>query len=507
MEIAEKLARLKTAEGLPKWVIGLFEEVANDAQRHIEIHLAQAEKAHCVLAQKHQITLAENHRLTIKSNALTLELAYYKRMRYGIKNEALTAEQRDLFVETFDADIAAIECELANKLERDIPTQSTQSGIKKPRLGAGRQALPAHLPRVEHRHEPESCNCVTCGQDLVRIGEDITEKLDVEPAKFFVHRHIRGKYACRTCETMTAAPVPAAIIDGGMASAGLLTWLAVSKYADHLPLYRLEQIAQRANVTLARSTLAAWTGQLGFALQPLVDALQDLQWQRKVLHGDETPIKQLDPGKGKTKKAYLWAYRTNDLDDGPPIIIFDYQTSRAGIHAQTYLQGWQGHLLVDDYSGYKKLYEKDASDQANIIELGCWAHARRKFFELHAANQNTLAAEALRIIAKLYAVEQEAQAMTIQERQAWRAEHAIPQLKYFKQWLDEQRLKLAPGSSTAKAFDYTLRRWPALQRYANTGNLPIDNNAVENCIRPIAIGRKNGVVQKQPFCCYKDERK
>jgi len=181
-------------------------------------------------------------------------------------------------------------------------------------LGAGRQALPAHLPRVEHRHEPESCNCVTCGQDLVRIGEDITEKLDVEPAKFFVHRHIRGKYACRTCETMTAAPVPAAIIDGGMASAGLLTWLAVSKYADHLPLYRLEQIAQRANVTLARSTLAAWTGQLGFALQPLVDALQDLQWQRKVLHGDETPIKQLDPGKGKTKKAYLWAYRTNDLD-------------------------------------------------------------------------------------------------------------------------------------------------------------------------------------------------
>jgi len=197
----------------------------------------------------------------LKIQALILELAHLRRLRYGVKTEALSSLQRDLFEETCNEDIAALEAAVEQADEQ------TGSTVTKPkRLRAGRQPLPAHLPRIEHRHEPASCQCGQCGKDLVKIGEDITEQLDVEPARFFVHRHIRPQYACRTCETITAAPIPPAIIDGGMAAVGLLVWVLISKYLDHLPLYRLEQIAARDQVILARSTLAEWVGRTGVAL-------------------------------------------------------------------------------------------------------------------------------------------------------------------------------------------------------------------------------------------------
>ena len=275
--------------------------------------------------------------------------------------------------------------------------------------------LPAHLPRIEHRHEPESCTCGQCGQDLVKIGEDITEQLDVEPAKFFVHRHIRPQYACRACETVTAEPIPPAIIDGGMAAVGLLTWVMISKFQDHLPLYRLEQIAARDQVTLSRSTLADWVGRVGSALQPLVDRLT---WHS--VHADETPVSQLDPGKGKTRKAYLWAYRSNDLQPGPRIVIFDYQPGRSGECARQFLGAWRGHLMVDDYAGYKALF----TGEAGCIELACLAHARRKFFDLHQANQSTLASEALRRIAFLYASDAAAKDIGIENRKRMRQKKA-----------------------------------------------------------------------------------
>ncbi|SFI46124.1 Transposase [Nitrosomonas sp. Nm34] len=183
---------------------------------------------------------------------------------------------------------------------------------------------------IEHYHEPQSCQCRQCGCDLVKIGEDTTEQLDMEPARFFVHRHIRAQYACKTCEIITAEPVPPAVIDGGMAAPGLLAWVMTSKYLNPLPLYRLEQIAAREEVRLSRSTLAEWVGRVGVALQPLVDRLTWHLLQGSTLHADETPVAQLDPGNGKTRKAYLWAYRSNDLEPGPRIIIFDYQAGRSG---------------------------------------------------------------------------------------------------------------------------------------------------------------------------------
>ena len=411
----------------------------------------------------------------LKIQALTLELAHHRRIRFGAKSEAFSPDQRTLFQETLETDLGAIEAE--------VEQQTRPPRAQRER--AGRQALPDHLPRIEHRHEPDSCTCGRCGKDLVKIGEDISEQLDVEPARFFVHRHIRPQYACRACETITAAPIPPAVIDGGLASTGLLTWVMISKFIDHLPLYRIEQIAARERVPLAVSTQAAWVGRVGAALHPLVDRLVELQRQRRVLHADETPVPQLDPGRGKTKRAYLWAYRSNDLDPGPPIIVFDFQPGRSGQHAQDFLHGWHGHLMVDDYVGYKSLF-----GQA-ITELACLAHCRRKFNDLYVANQSPLAAEALRRIGELYLIEEQAREYTVADRLQLRQQEAQPRLASFHHWLMETRTKVADGGGIARAIDYSLRRWTAVVRYANSGNLPIDNNAIENEIRPIALGKKN----------------
>jgi transposase len=432
----------------------------------------------------------------IRIAALTHELAYYKRIRFGQKTEALTGLQRDLFREDVETDLSAIEAEL-----EALTPRPTVAIARSPRCG--RQPLPEHLPRIEHRHEPASCTCGQCGGQLTHIRDDITEQLDVEPAKFFVHRHIRPQYACRRCETVTAALVPPAIIDGGLAAVGLLAWVVIGKYLDHSPLYRLEQIAGRSGVKLSRSTLADWVGQVGVALQPLVDRLIWHLLQGDTLSADETPMPQLDPGsgtgarKGKTKKAYLWAYRSNDLQSGPRIIVFDYQGSRSGQHARHFLKAWQGNLMVDDYGGYKALFAAVREHPESkrkldpCIELACFAHARRKFFDLYQANQSPMAYAALKQIADLYAIESQTKELSIEQRQSVRREKAKPLLDELHTWLLETLARTAPGGASAKALSYALKRWPALIRYADTGHLPIDNNLTENCIRPITLGRKN----------------
>jgi hypothetical protein len=232
------------------------------------------------------------------------------------------------------------------------------------------------------------------------------------------------------------------------------------------------------------STTADWLGKVGVAVQPLADRLAELLRQRPTLHADETPVRELDPGQGKTKRAYLWAYRSNGLDEGPPIVVFDYQGGRAGAHAQAFLGVWRGHLMVDDYAGYKALFSQ------GVTELACLAHLRRKFFDLHAANGSPVAAEALRRIAQLYAIEQQAKHCAPAARLALRHDQAKPLLAQCRQRLVVTRFSVADGSGTAKAIEHALKRWP-LVRYADSGTLPIDNNPVANDIRPIAIGKKN----------------
>jgi len=484
MDLALKKSRLKADQRLSKSMKGeLLDIIA-----HAEILQVQSAEANAQAVQlQAALAKAQEQAKSIQchNDKLIFELAYLRRMHFGAKTEAWPADQRDLFEECFSEDVAAIEAELEKKATAAaLKAAAKATPVRK----QGRQPLPEHLPRVDIVHDIDSCDCAECGRTLVKIGEDVTEKLTVQPAVFSVERHITHKYACRTCETVVAEPVAPAIIDGGSVSTDLLAWVIVGKFVDHLPLYRIEQIGARNKVPLPRSNLSAWVGRIGVALAPLCDRLADHLRRRSCLHADETPVAQLDPKNGKNKRAYLWVYRSNDLEGDPPIVVFDYQTGRGGSHVRNFLGEWRGHLMVDDYAGYKACF---AGDENAAVELGCMAHARRKFFDLHAANQSPIAAKALDWFGLLYQIERDAKDVTVENRAQLREQNSCVVLGEFHEWLTKTRATVAPGGALMKAIDYSLRRWPALIRYAKTGHLPIDNNPVENAVRPIAIGRKN----------------
>jgi len=408
---------------------------------------------------------------------LTYELARYKRLRFDRSSEKLDAAQANLLDETLDADLAAIE----EELEQLQPTPPANKGkSNKPR----REALPAHLPRVAVHHEPESSNCA-CGCQLRRIGEDVSEKLAYEPGVFTVEQHIRGKWACARCQVLVQAPVPPQVIDKGIATAGPLAQVMVAKYADHLPLYRQEQIFGRAGYAIPRSTLGEWVGVCGVQLQPLVDALRGAVLGHGVLHADETPVAMLKPGNGKTHRAYLWAYSPGSFES-IRAVVYDFAETRSGKNAEAFLGAWRGKLVCDDYSGYKAMLAKEG-----VTECGCWAHARRKLFDLHESAKSQIAGEALKIIGELYDVERDVRDLDAGQRRQIRKERAKPIADALREWMIAHRIKVPDGSATAKALDYSLNRWEALARYLDDGTIPIDNNHVENQIRPIAIGRSN----------------
>ncbi len=403
-------------------------------------------------------------------------LQVLRRHRFGARSEQFNAEQHGLWDAALSEDLAATK----SAVEAVSPPR-----VERERAQPKRQPLPADLPRVVERIEPESCTCGQCGGALHTIGEEISEKLDIKPVEFFVRQTIRPKLACRTCETMQTPPALPAIIERGIPAPGLLAHVLISKYADHLPLTRQSDMLGRSGVTLPVSTLCEWVGATGFALQPLVDALREELHRASVLHADETPVQMLDPGNGKTRTAYIFAYRRGEIA-APPIIVFDFAENRSGANARRFLADYGGALVVDDYAGYKHLFQSTP-----MRELGCWAHARRKFFDLHAANQSPLAAEVIPRIAAIYEVEREAKGMTAGERHAYRVQHARPKVQALLDWLEALRPKINSGSATAKAVDYLLRRKAAFTAYLDDGSFPIDNNPVENAIRPVALGRKN----------------
>jgi transposase len=406
---------------------------------------------------------------------LTHENALLKRMKFAAQSERFSAEQKSLLDESLDEDLQAV----ADEIEQAMPPVAGRQDKQVPK----RAPLPANLPRREIRHEPESTTCA-CGCQMKRIGEDVGEKLDYVPGVFTVERHIRGKWACAKCETLTQVPVDPHVIDKGIPTTGLLAQVLVAKYADHLPLYRQEAIFGRAGMAIPRSTLAQWVGSCGVQLQPLVDALRAELLQHRVLHADETPVSMLKPGNGKTHRAYLWAYATGAFEN-TRAVVYDFCESRAGEHARTFLGAWKGSLVCDDFSGYKALLA------AGVTEVGCLAHARRKFFDLHAANQSQIAQIALEQLARIYEIEREIKELSAEQRMAVRQERTRPLLDALHEWMTLQRRKVPDGSATAKALDYSLKRWAALIRFADDGQLPVDNNWIENQIRPIAIGRSN----------------
>ena len=407
---------------------------------------------------------------------LTHENAMLKRLKFAAQSERYSAEQRSLLDETLDADLQAV----SDEIEQLTSAAAAPREKHQPR----RQPLPASLPRREIHHEPDSTTC-GCGCQLKRIGEDVAEKLDYVPGVFSVERHVRGKWVCTQCETLSQAPVPAQVIDKGIPTAGLLAQVLVAKFADHLPLYRQEKIFGRAGFEIARSTLAQWVGSCGVQLQPLVDALKEEILTHGVLHADETPVQMLKPGNGKTHRAYLWAYAPGVFED-MKAVVYDFCETRGGEHARAFLGDWRGSLVCDDYSGYKAGFAS-----GRVIEVGCLAHARRKFFDLHVANKSQVAQSALHQINAVYEIERELKELTPDERQRVRQVRSKPLLDALHRWLLLTRQKITDGSATAKALDYSLKRWTALTRFAGDGRLPVDNNPIENQIRPIAIGRNN----------------
>jgi len=422
-----------------------------------ESRLAQREEA--LVKTQRQL-----HAKTVLVDKLTHELARLRQLQFSARSERMSVEQRDLFDAAVAADIAAIEAQIeAARAEAPDPPTATK---RQPR----REPLPAELPRETTVHEPAACDCPQCAGALVRIGEHVSEKLAVKPLEFYVQRDVYPQYACRACDTVVAEPVAPALIERGQAAPSLLAQVVVAKYVDHLPLYRQQAVYARSGIDLSRSTLAEWTGAVGFHLQPLVARLQARLLAQPVLHADETPVAQLDPGSGKTQRAYLFAYRSTA---GPPVVVFDYANSRSGTHARQFLGDWRGALMVDDYAGYKALFRD------GVTELACWVHVRRKFVEVAKASGSVIAEEAVRRIGELYRIEALVRDLDPETRHAHRQQHARPVVEALHAWLVDLSAKALGGSALSKAVQHALGRWSALVRYLDDGRHPIDNNPIE----------------------------
>ena len=469
MDVATDLTRFSPAQ---------LRRLAADLQTKIRDHEAVInEQQHQLTERQQQLDRRDEtiQRYRIREEKMTHELALLRRHRFGKRSEVLNTQQLSMLDDLVEEDTAALETELDKLASEERPRPKKQQ--------PARQALPPQLPRTEIRHDPASTTC-SCGCQLKRVGEDVSEKLDYEPGTFRVERHIRGKWVCDTCETLVQEPVAPHIIDKGIPTTNLLAQVLIGKYADHQPLYRQQQIFARAGVALPRSTLADWVGRCGVELTPLVEALRQELKTHAVLHADETPVAMLSPGKKQTHRAYVWAYAATRF---APVqaVVYDFRPSRAGKEARQFLAGWTGKLVCDDYSGYK------AGFAEGITEMGCMAHARRKFHDLHVANQSPIAEKALTYIGVLYEIEREAAQLSNNVRQRLRQDRARPVIDKLHHWLIGQRQQITHGTATAKAIDYSLKRWAALARYLDDGGVPIDNNWVENQIRPWALGRSN----------------
>jgi transposase len=413
-------------------------------------------------------------------------IAALRQAMFGRKSEKIDPDQFELALEDIEAAIAQVEAEgEANPLV--TPTQTS-----KPRR-TNRGSLPRHLPRIEEVIGPESTLC-DCGCERHVIGEDVSERLDIVPAQFRVIVTRRPKYACRSCEGgITQAPAPAHLIPGGLPTEATVAHVIVSKYADHLPLYRQAQIYGRQGIDLDRSTLAAWVGRAAFELKPVYDALLANLKRSSKLFMDETTAPVLDPGRRKTKTGYFWALARDDRPWGgedPPGVAFTYAPGRSGQYAEEILKGFSGTLQVDGYAGYNRLLKRPTRD----LRLAyCWAHARRKLHEVAQTGTTPIADEGLRQIAALYRVEKDIRGQCPEARLAARLARSKPILDDFEVWLGTQRTRVSAKSPIGDALKYIAKYWDGLTLFLTDGRVEIDSNPVERTIRPIALNRKNAL--------------
>jgi transposase len=426
---------------------------------------------------------AELDSRTTEIENLKLLILKLKRMHFGPRSEKYdsTIQQLELQLEELETSQAGAEPAPLVAAAMGLKQQASRKPARRP--------LPAALPRETETIAPGHEACPDCGGALHRLGEDVSEMLEYVPARFKVIRTVRPKLSCGGCSHIVQAPAPHRPIDRGLAGPGLLAHVLVSKYADHLPLYRQAEIYAREGVELDRSTLADWVGGVSRTLQPLVDALRKYVLSAEKLHGDDVPVPVLEPGNGKTKTGRLWTYVRDDRPAGSgdaPAVWFAYSPDRKGEHPARHLDNYTGILQADGYAGFNKLYEK-----GRIVEAACWAHSRRKFHDLYQAHRSPIAKEALERIGQFYAIEQEIRGRSPAERKEVRQARSQPLLEAMNVWLKATLAKLSQKSDVAAAIRYALERWTALLRFCEDGRVEMDNNAAERALRAVALGRKN----------------
>jgi transposase len=425
---------------------------------------------------KANIARAELIATQLEIERLRFQIACLKRERYGRSSEQIDSQiaQLALTLEDLEASQAALP---------PAPAAVKTAPPERP----ARRALPAELPRETVTHTAE-CTCPDCGGELRPAGEDVAEMLEWVPGRYKVLRHVRPKFSCGKCQKLIQAAAPSRPIARGLAGPGLLAHVLVSKFADHLPLYRQSQIFAREGIDLDRSTLADWVGGASQLLEPLIDALGQYVLEAEKLHADDTPVPVLCPGRGSTKQGRLWTYVRDDRPAGstdPPAVFFQYSPDRKAQWPLRHLQGFRGTLQADGYAGFDRLYGE------RIQEAACWAHVRRKFYDIHVHQPSPIAEQALERIGRLYGIETDIRGHLPEQRAAVRQARAGPELAALHDWLHATLTTLSKKSELAVAIRYALSRWPALTRYRDDGRLEIDNNAAERSIRPIALGRKN----------------
>jgi transposase len=456
-------------------------------QQNITIASLQAERD-AALGQRDTV-LAERDAAQAEIEKLRLLIRQLQRGQFGRRSEKLDPDQLQLGLEDLEQTVAAAEA-----AQEEVAARNSTPRTPRPRrrnLGA----LPTHLPRIEVLVDIEDKSCPCCGGSLHVIGEDTSEMLDIVPAQYRVKVIRRPRYGCRSCEeAVVQAPAPERPITGGMATEALLAQVLVAKYADFLPLYRQAGIFARQGIALDRSTLCDWVGRACWWLEPLWHLLRRQVMSSTRIFADDTTLPVLDPGRGRTKTGRLWGYAVDDRPWGgstPPTVVYLYAEDRKSEHPAAHLAGFQGVLQVDGYGGFKSLLE---SRPPGAIRLAfCWAHCRRRFYEIHQATGSPLAAEALRQIRELYTIEAEVRGRPAEARRAVRQERSKPIVEALHGWLTAQLERVSGKSGLAEAIRYALRHWQGLILFLEDGRLELDTNTIEREIRPIALGRKNSL--------------
>src|SRR5580693_1345862 len=429
---------------------------------------------------------AEVHSKTLLIEKLRMQLAVLRRARFGRSSEKLDREIEQL--ELLLGDIEESDAERQARTEASDGEASSALPSKKPSV---RTPLPDHLPLETVMHEAP-CVCPTCGATKFgRIGADERMVLEYVPSHFKRVLHVRPKMSCRACETVVQAPMPTLPIEKGRPGPALLAHVLVSKYCDHLPLHRQADIYGRSGVEIDRSVMAGWVGHMAALLEPLAERIARHVRAGAALHADDTPVPVLDPGRGRTKTGRLWTAVRDESPYGstaPPAAFYLYSPDRKAERAHALLKGCRGHLHADAYAGFAGLYEADplTGAPAPLTEVACWAHARRKIYDIHVETKSPAAAQALEMIARLFAIEADIKGKPPAERLAARRAKATPILSELRAFLDATMEKISGKSSLAGAFRYAASRWTALTRYVGDGRLEMSNNAAERAMRPLA---------------------